>query len=108
MPRKAASTAAKPRTPHTPSGFSTARISRLHLWRRRFKQLSVASCQLSEENTGAPILRERQSVSSSAPVSKQPEDMKDRTSAQQQQIMQLQQQVQNRDQVIQALQQQVG
>ena len=46
--------------------------------------------------------------SSSAPVSKQLEDMKDAISAQQQQIMQLQQQVQNRDQAIQALQQQVG
>jgi TolA-binding protein len=45
---------------------------------------------------------------SSAPVSKQLEDMKDAISAQQQQIMQLQQQVQNRDQAIQALQQQVG
>ena len=45
---------------------------------------------------------------STAPVSKQLEDMKDAISAQQQQIMQLQQQVQNRDQAIQALQQQVG
>ncbi len=45
---------------------------------------------------------------SSAPVSKQLEDMKDAISAQQQQIMQLQQQVQNRDQAIQALQQQVS
>ncbi len=45
---------------------------------------------------------------SSAPVSKQLEDMKDAISAQQQQIMQLQQQVQNRDQAIQTLQQQVS
>ncbi len=46
--------------------------------------------------------------SSSAPVSKQLEDMKDAISAQQQQIMQLQQQVENRDQAIKTLQQQVG
>ena len=46
--------------------------------------------------------------SSSAPVSKQLEDMKDAISAQQQQIQQLQQQIQTRDQAIQTLQQQVG
>ena len=45
--------------------------------------------------------------SSSAPVSKQLEDMKDAISAQQQQIQQLQQQVSTRDQAIQQLQQQV-
>src|SRR5208283_635410 len=45
--------------------------------------------------------------SSSAPVSKQLEEMKDAISAQQQQIQQLQQQVQNRDQAIQQLQSQV-
>jgi hypothetical protein len=45
--------------------------------------------------------------SSSAPVSKQLEEMKDAISAQQQQIQQLQQQVQNRDQAITTLQQQV-
>src|SRR5208337_596823 len=45
---------------------------------------------------------------SSAPVSKQLEDMKDAISAQQQQIQQLQQQVQNRDQAIQKLQTQVS
>ena len=39
---------------------------------------------------------------------KQLQDMKDAISAQQQQILQLQQQVQNRDQAIQTLQQQVG
>ena len=46
--------------------------------------------------------------SSSAPVSKQLEDMKDAISAQQQQIQQLQQQISTRDQAIQQLQQQVG
>jgi TolA-binding protein len=45
--------------------------------------------------------------SSSAPVSKQLEDMKDAISAQQQQIQQLQQQISTRDQAIQQLQQQV-
>ena len=45
--------------------------------------------------------------SSSAPVSKTLEDMKDAISAQQQQIQQLQQQIQSRDQAIQQLQQQV-
>jgi hypothetical protein len=45
--------------------------------------------------------------SSSAPVSKQLEDMKDAISAQQQQIQQLQQQISTRDQAIQSLQQQV-
>src|SRR5208283_120914 len=45
--------------------------------------------------------------SSSAPVSKQLDDMKDAIAAQQQQIQQLQQQVQNRDQAIQTLQSQV-
>ncbi len=45
--------------------------------------------------------------SSSSPVSKQLEDMKDAISAQQQQIQQLQQQVSTRDQAIQQLQQQV-
>ncbi|HUI84789.1 MAG TPA: hypothetical protein VL240_11220 [Candidatus Binatia bacterium] len=44
---------------------------------------------------------------SSAPVSKQLEDMKDAISAQQQQIQQLQQQISTRDQAIQQLQQQV-
>jgi len=44
---------------------------------------------------------------SSAPVSKQLEDMKDAISAQQQQIQQLQQQISTRDQAIQSLQQQV-
>ena len=46
--------------------------------------------------------------SSSTPVSKTLEDMKDAISAQQQQIQQLQQQIQSRDQAIQQLQQQVG
>ena len=46
--------------------------------------------------------------SSSAPVSKTLEDMKDAIAAQQQQIQQLQQQIQSRDQAIQQLQQQVG
>ncbi len=46
--------------------------------------------------------------SSSAPVSKQLEDMKDAISAQQQQIQQLQQQIQTRDQAIQQLQQQIA
>ena len=45
---------------------------------------------------------------SSAPVSKQLEDMKDAISAQQQQIQQLQQQISTRDQAIQQLQQQVN
>ncbi len=45
--------------------------------------------------------------SSSAPVSKTLEDMKDAISAQQQQIQQLQQQISSRDQAIQQLQQQV-
>lgn len=45
--------------------------------------------------------------SSSAPVSKQLEDMKDAISAQQQQIQQLQQQISTRDQAIQQLQSQV-
>jgi hypothetical protein len=45
---------------------------------------------------------------SSAPVSKQLEDMKDAISAQQQQIQQLQQQIQTRDQAIQQLQQQIA
>ena len=45
--------------------------------------------------------------SSSAPVSKTLEDMKDAISAQQQQIQQLQQQIATRDQAIQQLQQQV-
>src|SRR5664279_5274178 len=45
--------------------------------------------------------------SSSAPVSKTLEDMKDAISSQQQQIQQLQQQIQSRDQAIQQLQQQV-
>jgi hypothetical protein len=45
--------------------------------------------------------------SSSAPVSKQLEDMKDAISAQQQQIQQLQQQISTRDQAIQSLQSQV-
>jgi hypothetical protein len=44
---------------------------------------------------------------SSAPVSKQLEDMKDAISAQQQQIQQLQQQIATRDQAIQQLQQQI-
>ncbi len=44
---------------------------------------------------------------SSAPVSKQLEDMKDAISAQQQQIQQLQQQISTRDQAIQQLQQQI-
>src|SRR5690242_12540706 len=44
---------------------------------------------------------------SSAPVSKQLEDMKDAISAQQQQIQQLQQQIAARDQAIQQLQQQI-
>ena len=44
---------------------------------------------------------------SSAPVSKQLEDMKDAISAQQQQIQQLQQQISTRDQAIQQLQQQM-
>ena len=46
--------------------------------------------------------------SSSAPVSKQLEDMKDAISAQQQQIQQLQQQISTRDQAIQQLQQQLS
>jgi hypothetical protein len=46
--------------------------------------------------------------SSSTPVSKTLQDMKDAISAQQQQIQQLQQQVQSRDRAIQQLQQQVG
>src|ERR1019366_5249535 len=46
--------------------------------------------------------------SSSAPVSKTLEDMKNAISAQQQQIQQLQQQIQGRDQAIQQLQQQVS
>ena len=46
--------------------------------------------------------------SSSAPVSKTLQDMKEAISAQQQQIQQLQQQIQSRDQAIQQLQQQVG
>ena len=46
--------------------------------------------------------------SSSAPVSKQLEDMKDAISAQQQQIQQLQQQISTRDQAIQNLQQQIA
>jgi len=45
---------------------------------------------------------------SSAPVSKQLEDMKDAISAQQQQIQQLQQQIAARDAAIQQLQQQIG
>ncbi|MGC2109272.1 MAG: hypothetical protein WA655_07120 [Candidatus Korobacteraceae bacterium] len=45
---------------------------------------------------------------SSAPVSKQLEDMKDAISAQQQQIQQLQQQISTRDQAIQQLQQQLA
>ena len=45
---------------------------------------------------------------SSAPVSKQLEDMKDAISAQQQQIQQLQQQISTRDQAIQNLQQQIA
>ncbi len=45
---------------------------------------------------------------SSAPVSKQLEDMKDAISAQQQQIQQLQQQISTRDQAIQQLQQQIA
>src|SRR5208283_1188850 len=45
---------------------------------------------------------------SSAPVSKQLEDMKDAISAQQQQIQQLQQQIAARDQAIQQLQQQIS
>ncbi len=45
---------------------------------------------------------------SSAPVSKQLEDMKDAISAQQQQIQQLQQQIATRDQAIQQLQQQIA
>src|SRR5277367_1889242 len=46
--------------------------------------------------------------SSSAPVSKQLEDMKDAISAQQQQIQQLQQQISARDQAIQQLQSQIA
>ena len=46
--------------------------------------------------------------SSSAPVSKTLQDMKEAISAQQQQIQQLQQQIQSRDKAIQQLQQQVG
>jgi TolA-binding protein len=46
--------------------------------------------------------------SSSAPVSKTLQDMKEAISAQQQQIQQLQQQIQSRDTAIQQLQQQVG
>ncbi len=46
--------------------------------------------------------------SSSTPVSKTLEDMKDAISAQQQQIQQLQQQIQSRDKAIQQLQQQVA
>lgn len=46
--------------------------------------------------------------SSSAPVSKTLQDMKEAISAQQQQIQQLQQQIQSRDRAIQQLQQQVG
>jgi hypothetical protein len=46
--------------------------------------------------------------SSSAPVSKQLEDMKDAISAQQQQIQQLQQQIAARDQAIQQLQSQIA
>jgi hypothetical protein len=46
--------------------------------------------------------------SSTAPVSKTLQDMKDAISAQQQQIQQLQQQIQSRDTAIQQLQQQVG
>src|ERR1039458_42210 len=46
--------------------------------------------------------------SSTAPVSKTLQDMKEAISAQQQQIQQLQQQIQSRDQAIQQLQQQVG
>jgi hypothetical protein len=45
---------------------------------------------------------------SSAPVTKQLEDMKDAISAQQQQIQQLQQQIATRDQAIQQLQQQIA
>ncbi|HTV66198.1 MAG TPA: hypothetical protein VMD98_11370 [Bryocella sp.] len=45
---------------------------------------------------------------SSAPVSKQLEDMKDAISAQQQQIQQLQQQIAARDQAIQQMQQQIA
>ena len=46
--------------------------------------------------------------SSSTPVSKTLEDMKDAISAQQQQIQQLQQQIASRDQAIQQLQQQIA
>ena len=46
--------------------------------------------------------------SSTAPVSKTLQDMKDAISAQQQQIQQLQQQIQSRDTAIQQLQQQGG
>jgi hypothetical protein len=57
----------------------------------------------TDSQTSKPASRS----SSSAPVAKQLEDMKDAISAQQQQIQQLQQQISTRDQAIQSLQQQV-
>ncbi len=65
-------------------------------------------CVFAQTDSQSPKPKSGHKSSSTAPVSKQLEDMKDAISAQQQQIMQLQQQVQNRDQAIQALQQQVS
>jgi len=67
----------------------------------------ITTSIFAQTDSQSPKPKSGRKSSSAAPVSKQLEGMKDAISAQQQQIMQLQQQVQNRDQAIHAPQQQV-
>lgn len=75
--------------------------------RRLALTLSVFLTTSVFAQTNSPNSKPKTKRGSSAPVSKQLEDMKDAISAQQQQIQQLQQQISTRDQAIQNLQSQV-
>ena len=76
--------------------------------RRLAMALSVLMTASAFAQTDSQTTKPKKSRGSSAPVSKQLEDMKDAISAQQQQIQQLQQQISTRDSAIQTLQQQVN
>jgi hypothetical protein len=67
----------------------------------------ITTCVFAQNDPQTNTKPAKPARRSSAPASKQLEDMKDAISAQQQQIQQLQQQIGTRDQAIQQLQQQV-
>ncbi len=75
--------------------------------RRLALALSVLITTSVFAQTDSQTSKPKSKKTSSSPVSKQLEDMKDAISAQQQQIQQLQQQISTRDQAIQSLQSQV-